>query len=48
MTVVDPADLSPRDRYGLMVNTVVPRPIAVVGTVSKSGLLNPVKSVEIC
>ena len=40
MTVVDPADLSPRDRYGLMINTVVPRPIAVVGTVSHSGQLN--------
>ena len=40
MTVVDPADLSPRDRYGLMINTVVPRPIAVVGTVSQTGQLN--------
>ena len=40
MTVIDPADLSPRDRYGLMINTVVPRPIAVVGTVSNTGVRN--------
>ena len=25
MTVVDPADLAPQDRYGLMVNTVMLR-----------------------
>ena len=45
MTVVDPADLSPRDRYGLMINTVVPHgPIAVVGSVSQTGQLNLARS----
>ena len=34
------ADLSPRDRYKLLIGTVIPRPIAFVTTVSAQGRFN--------
>ncbi|WP_375460701.1 flavin reductase family protein [uncultured Enterovirga sp.] len=34
------ADLAPRDRYKLLVATVVPRPIALVTTVDRDGVVN--------
>jgi flavin reductase (DIM6/NTAB) family NADH-FMN oxidoreductase RutF len=36
----DPADLSLRDRYRLMISCIVPRPIAFVSTVSPDGRNN--------
>ncbi len=36
----DFAELSPRDRYKLLIGTVVPRPIAFVTTVSPDGIVN--------
>ena len=40
MKAIDPGDLSPQDVYGLMVATIVPRPIALVSTVSETGVPN--------
>jgi flavin reductase (DIM6/NTAB) family NADH-FMN oxidoreductase RutF len=37
MAVIDPAALSPVARYRLLINTVVPRPIAWVSTVDTEG-----------
>ncbi len=38
--IIDPSGLSGAQRYFLMTATIVPRPIAFVSTVSKSGVLN--------
>ncbi len=38
--VIDPAALPVHLRYNLMIGTIVPRPIAVVGTVSPEGKYN--------
>lgn len=40
MTSIDPASLPVRDRYQLMIATILPRPIAWVGTVSPDGKTN--------
>ncbi|MHC4128634.1 MAG: flavin reductase family protein [Planctomycetota bacterium] len=37
---ISPDDLSPRERYKLMIGCVVPRPIALVSTVSADGRFN--------
>jgi len=37
---VSPDDLSPRERYKLMIGCIVPRPIALVSTVSADGRFN--------
>jgi flavin reductase (DIM6/NTAB) family NADH-FMN oxidoreductase RutF len=37
---VSPDDLSPRERYKLMIGCIVPRPIALVSTVSTDGRFN--------
>ncbi len=37
---IDPAALTPADRYKLLIGAVVPRPIAWVSTISPTGLLN--------
>lgn len=37
---LDPASLSPQDRYKILIGCVVPRPIAWVSTVSLAGLPN--------
>ncbi len=37
---LDPAELSPSDRYQLLVATIIPRPIAWISTQGPSGLLN--------
>jgi len=37
---VDPNDIEPRDRYKLICGLVVPRPIALVTTVSEDGVVN--------
>lgn len=37
---LDPADLDPRQRYGLMIASIVPRPIAWVSTVDPAGVFN--------
>lgn len=37
---IDPTVAAPREFYGLMASVVVPRPIAWVGTVSRSGVAN--------
>jgi flavin reductase (DIM6/NTAB) family NADH-FMN oxidoreductase RutF len=37
---VDPASVGASRLYGLLISTIVPRPIAVVGTVSPTGALN--------
>ena len=34
---IDPGDLSPKERYKLMIGCIVPRPIAFVSTVSPDG-----------
>jgi flavin reductase (DIM6/NTAB) family NADH-FMN oxidoreductase RutF len=36
----DPNDLTESRRYGLLIGSIVPRPIAVVGTVSPTGVAN--------
>ena len=36
----DPGDLPVRDRYGLLVGTVAPRPIALASTVDAAGSRN--------
>lgn len=40
MKKLDPDDLSGRDIYGLLTSLVVPRPIALVTTESRDGVLN--------
>lgn len=40
MISIDPAALSERDSYKLLIGSVVPRPIALVTTLSKDGVLN--------
>lgn len=37
---IDPETLSPKLRYNLVIGTVVPRPIAIVGTLSREGRPN--------
>lgn len=37
---LDPADLAPADRYKLLIGCIVPRPIALVSTVSPDGRPN--------
>jgi len=37
---IDPAALSARDQYGLLISCVIPRPIAFVTTLSKEGISN--------
>jgi flavin reductase (DIM6/NTAB) family NADH-FMN oxidoreductase RutF len=37
---IDPAALESRDRYKLLIGGIVPRPIALVSTVSASGVFN--------
>lgn len=37
---LDPAQLSPRDRYKLLIGCIVPRPIAMVSTISPDGRAN--------
>jgi len=37
---LDPGDLSPRDAHALLVSAVVPRPIALVSTISDAGVPN--------
>jgi len=39
-TRFDFADLTPRDRYKLLIGTVVPRPIALITTISPDGIIN--------
>ena len=36
----DPADLAQRDRYKLLIGLVIPRPIALVTTLSRDGVVN--------
>jgi flavin reductase (DIM6/NTAB) family NADH-FMN oxidoreductase RutF len=40
MTILDPDDLSGRTVYGLLTSLVIPRPIALVTTESRDGVLN--------
>jgi flavin reductase (DIM6/NTAB) family NADH-FMN oxidoreductase RutF len=40
MISIDPAAQSDRDNYKLLIGSVVPRPIALVTTLSKDGVLN--------
>lgn len=37
---IDPSHLSPRERYRLLISTIVPRPIAFVSTISTGGKTN--------
>jgi flavin reductase (DIM6/NTAB) family NADH-FMN oxidoreductase RutF len=37
---IDPAALSPRDTYRLMISCIIPRPIAFVSTLSREGVTN--------
>lgn len=37
---LDPKDLKPRERYGLLIGAILPRPIAWVSTVSPQGAAN--------
>ncbi|HLY09819.1 MAG TPA: flavin reductase family protein [Planctomycetota bacterium] len=37
---IDPAALSPRDAYQLMISCIAPRPIAFVTTISREGMSN--------
>lgn len=37
---LDPAQLTPAERYKLLIGTIVPRPIAFVSTISPDGRLN--------
>ena len=37
---IDPGKLAPRDRYKLLIGGIVPRPIALVSTVSAAGVTN--------
>ena len=38
--IIDPNDLTPRDRYFLMIGSIVPRPIALISTLGADGTLN--------
>ena len=38
--ILDPASIDPQNRYKLMIGSIVPRPIALVSTVSASGVRN--------
>jgi len=38
--IIDPATLHRRDVYKLLISTIIPRPIALVSTVSVEGILN--------
>lgn len=38
--IIDPASLSPRERYKWMISSIVPRPIAFVSTISPEGVPN--------
>ena len=38
--MIDPASLAPRELYQLMINCVVPRPIALVTSLSPQGVVN--------
>lgn len=38
--ILDPASLDPQNRYKLMIGSIVPRPIALVSTVSAAGVRN--------
>jgi flavin reductase (DIM6/NTAB) family NADH-FMN oxidoreductase RutF len=38
--LIDPASLSARDAYGLLISCIIPRPIAFVTTLSKEGVTN--------
>lgn len=40
MKSIDPGDLDPRDVYKLMISSIVPRPIALVSTISEAGITN--------
>ena len=40
MPTIKPNELSPKDRYRLMIDCVVPRPIAWVTTISEAGIEN--------
>lgn len=40
ITTFDFAKLTPRERYKLLIGAVVPRPIALVTTISKDGVVN--------
>ena len=40
MKSLDPGDLDPRDVYRLMISSIVPRPIALVSTISEAGVTN--------
>ena len=40
MPAIDPAQLSPRDRYRLGISAVVPRPIAWITTIDAAGTVN--------
>ncbi len=37
---IDPASLSPRDAYRLLITCIIPRPIAFVSTLSREGVTN--------
>ena len=37
---IDPQELEPRERYKLLIGCIVPRPIAMVTTVSPDGAVN--------
>ena len=39
-TTFDFGELSPRERYKLLIGAVIPRPIALVTTISKDGVAN--------
>ncbi|MGH2568871.1 MAG: flavin reductase family protein, partial [Bacteroidota bacterium] len=38
--MIEPSTLSPRELYRLFINCVVPRPIALVTSVSSEGVVN--------
>lgn len=40
MLMIDPASQSERDNYKLMIGSIIPRPIALVTTLSKDGVVN--------
>ena len=40
MTTLDPAAMRPVDRYRLLINGIVPRPIAWITTVDAAGVVN--------
>jgi flavin reductase (DIM6/NTAB) family NADH-FMN oxidoreductase RutF len=38
--IIDPAKIARKERYKLLIGTIVPRPIALVSTVGKNGIYN--------